>query len=265
MVFPIGDDNRAVKGMGPAYVTIFMVVANILVFVFLQDFGTNDEFVYGYSVVPAQIVQGVDYTTPQTMMVQGEPVRIPQAPGPGGGAGAPLIYLTLLTSMFMHAGFGHLGGNLLFLWIFGDNVEHRFGHGTFLLFYLVSGTAATAAQIAVDPGSVVPLLGASGAISGVLGAYLVLFPRNRVHTFFFYTIISIPALAAIGLWVLLQFFGGFGAITGEQIGGVAYAAHLGGFFAGAILALILRLTIRREPHNAFSEVVERDPRSRRMW
>jgi membrane associated rhomboid family serine protease len=167
--------------------------------------------------------------------------------------------------MFMHGGFGHIFGNMLYLWIFGDNVEHRFGAKTFLLFYLVSGIAATAAQWMLDPSSVIPNLGASGAISGVLGAYLVLFPRNRVHAIFLYQVVAIPAFVALGLWILLQFVNGFGAIAAtEQTGGVAYGAHIGGFVAGVVLALILRGRTHERP-NRMSRAMASDPAARRLW
>jgi membrane associated rhomboid family serine protease len=257
MLFPIGDDNK--KGTGPAFVTIGLLLINVAVFwLQLQD----AELTYAYSVVPYEITQGEDLVNarPLDRMPQ-SPAEIPQRRGPSP------IYLTLLTSMFMHGGWAHLLGNMLYLWIFGDNVEHRFGHGVFLSFYLVSGLAASAAQIALAPGSLVPALGASGAISGVLGAYLVLFPRNRVHAVFFFRVVSVPAFVAIGLWILFQFISGAGAIaaTEETMGGVAYGAHIGGFFAGMLLAGVLRLTIRRERPSVLSRAMEADPASHRLW
>src|SRR5690606_34974128 len=136
----------------------------------------------------------------------------------------------------------------------------------FLAFYLVSGLAATFAQIALDPDSVIPNLGASGAISGVLGAYLVLFPRNRVHAVFFFRVIAIPAFVALGLWIVLQFVNGYGAIAAtEQTGGVAYGAHIGGFVAGVVLAFVLRGMIREERPNVLQSAERRDPRTRRLW
>ncbi len=241
MLFPIGDDDR--KLSGPGYVSIALILANIAVFFLLQEAGRNEPFVYGYSVIPQEITTGVDLTETQFRTVGGERIGIPQAPGPRP------IFLTILTAMFMHGGFAHLFGNMLYLWIFGDNVEHRFGRLPFLVFYLVSGLAATFAQVALDPQGVVPNLGASGAISGVLGAYLVLFPRNRVHAIFFYTVISIPALVAIGLWIVFQFINGYGAVmvSEETVGGVAYGAHIGGFAAGAALGLAARLFLRERP------------------
>ncbi len=258
MLFPIGDENHGATR--PAYVTYALIALNLAVFFFLQQAGANQAFTYGWSVIPSEITTGVDLTEAVSLTVQGRPVQIPQAPGP-----TP-IFLTLLSSMFMHGGYLHLFGNLLYLWIFGDNVEHRFGSGTFLAFYLGSGLVASAAQIALDPGGVVPSLGASGAISGVLGAYLVLFPRNRVHTLFFYTVVSVPAIVAIGLWAALQFFNGWGAVMVAEatVGGVAYGAHIGGFVAGVVGALVLRRVIKEEKDNVFSRARERDG-SRRYW
>jgi membrane associated rhomboid family serine protease len=143
--------------------------------------------------------------------------------------------------MFMHGGWLHIGGNMLYLWIFGDNVEDRFGHLRYLLFYLICGVAATFAQLAFSLGSDIPNLGASGAIAGVLGAYVLLFPRRRVTVLLGYIVVPMPALAVIGFWIVLQFFNGIGSIAASaDTGGVAYMAHIGGFIAGLVLALVLR-------------------------
>jgi membrane associated rhomboid family serine protease len=258
MLFPISDDDRHLDG--PAWVTLLLIGLNVLVFVVFQGLGANEAFTYGWSVVPEEITTGTDLASPQTVELAGERVTIPHAPGP-----VP-IYLTILSAMFMHGGIGHILGNLLYLWIFGDNVEHRFGHGVFLALYLLSGVAATFAQIALDPDSTIPNLGASGAISGVLGAYLVLFPRNRVHAVFFFRVIAIPAFVALGLWIVLQFVNGFGAIAAtEQTGGVAYGAHVGGFAAGAVLALLLRGLLPESRPNVLQSTMQRDPRVRRLW
>ncbi|MEM6647334.1 MAG: rhomboid family intramembrane serine protease, partial [Bacteroidota bacterium] len=203
MLLPISDDDRALTRR--AYVTPTLVILNILVFVVLQGLGSNIEFSNGYSAVAYELSTGQDLTVPQTMLYEGEQVEIYHAPGPKP------IYLTLLTSMFMHGGFMHLAGNLLFLWIFGDNVEHRFGRRVFLGFYLLSGIAGALAQVALAPDSIIPMLGASGAISGVMGAYLVLFPKNRVHVLFFFAVLSLPAVIVLGLWIGIQVFGGLGA------------------------------------------------------
>lgn len=253
MLFPIGDDDRRLSG--PAYVTIILILANLAVFFLFQQAGGNPAFTYGWSVIPREITTGVDLTTPQIVQVDGRAVEVPQAPGP-----TP-IFLTILSAMFMHGGFAHLIGNLVYLWIFGDNVEHRFGAGPFLLLYLASGLAGTVAQVMIDPGSVVPNLGASGAISGILGAYLVLFPRNRVYAVFFFSVISIPAIVAIGVWIVFQLFNGLGSImlSEQTTGGIAYGAHIGGFVAGLVLAMVLRVFIKQEKPNVFSRQYERIP------
>ena len=258
MLIPIGDDNRGV--LKTAYVTYSLIALNVVFFFLLQQAGGNEAFTYGWSAIPLEITTGQDLTAPQMIEARGQRVRVPEAPGP-----TP-IYLTLLSSMFMHGGFLHLGGNLLYLWIFGDNVEQRFGSGIFLSFYLLSGLAATLAQIALNPGSVVPTLGASGAISGVLAAYLVLFPRNRVHALFFYFVVSVPALLVIGLWIAFQFVNGFGdfMVSEETTGGVAYGAHVGGFVAGLVMAFVLRLAVKEEPDTALTREARRDD-SRRYW
>ena len=150
-------------------------------------------------------------------------------------------FLTIFTSMFMHAGWLHLGGNMLYLWIFGDNVEDRFGHLKFIIFYLLCGLAATFAQLAFSLGSNVPNLGASGAIAGVLGAYILLFPQGRVRVLQGQQIIQVPALIVIGLWIVLQLFSSIGSIASSvQTGGVAYMAHVGGFIAGIVLTFLFR-------------------------
>jgi membrane associated rhomboid family serine protease len=146
--------------------------------------------------------------------------------------------------MFMHGGWMHIIGNMLYLWIFGDNVEDNFGHGKFLIFYLTCGIAASFAQILADPVSKIPNLGASGAIAGVLGAYLIMFPRNRVRTLlpigFLITPIELPAVAVLGFWIVIQIYYQYTSTYGHAQGGVAYMAHIGGFAAGLLLCLILR-------------------------
>ena len=253
MLFPLSDDDRALDG--PAYVTMLLVAANVAIFV-LQIL--DPMLTYGWSVVPLEITAGVDLTSP----VRG----IPQEPGPGGGAGAPYIYLTLLSSMFMHGGYAHIGGNMLYLWIFGDNVEHRFGALPFLAFYLVSGLAASFTQIALDPDSVIPSLGASGAISGVMGAYLVLFPRNKVNAVFFFRIVVVPASLALGLWIVMQLFSGYASLSiTDETGGVAYGAHIGGFVAGAAFGGLARLMGTRERPNQLTHAIQQDPNNRVLW
>ncbi|NND71153.1 MAG: rhomboid family intramembrane serine protease [Rhodothermales bacterium] len=255
MLLPIGDDDRDLSG--PAYVCVAIIIANILVFLIFQQAGGNDAFNAGYSAIPFELTQGVDLVGTRVVRAGAESVQIQHTPGP-----VP-IHLTLLTSMFMHGGIMHLAGNILFLWIFGDNIEHRFGHVPFFALYLVSGLAAMVGQVLLDPSSVVPNLGASGAISGVMGAYLVLFPRNRVYAVFFFVIVTVPAVVVLGAWIFFQVIDGFGALSGQQIGGIAYGAHIGGFIAGLVLAMILRQFISEKQSTVFSRATRSD-RSRRV-
>ena len=239
MVFPIGDDNTG-RATTP-YVNYLLIAANVLVFIFFQGAGSNDRFTYAWSTVPAEIVSGRDITTRDrevTVEPTGQRMQIPGLqPTPGS------VYLTLLTSMFMHGGLAHIFGNMLFLWIFGDNLEDRLGRLRYLAFYLVCGFLASLAHVfstvALSEGGsgmLVPSLGASGAISGVLGGYVLLYPRNRVHVILFRIFTTVPAYVALGLWFLFQFISGLGMLGGgAQEGGVAYAAHIGGFIAGLIL------------------------------
>ncbi len=243
-MFPISDENE--RGHGPAFVSLAFVAINIAVFLLLQGAGTpeGEAFTYGYSAVPFEITNGVDLTEPRPITVGGQTLNVPQEPGPSP------IWLTLFTSLFMHGGWLHLAGNMLFLWIFGDNVEHRIGHGLFLVFYLVAGVLASFAQIMIDTDSVIPTLGASGAISGVLGAYLVMFPTNRVLVLLIRFPIWVPAIVAIGMWAVFQFINGLGAIavTEETAGGVAYMAHIGGFVAGVVAGIVFRMLFNEPRH-----------------
>ncbi|MBA3240221.1 MAG: rhomboid family intramembrane serine protease [Acidobacteria bacterium] len=240
MVFPIGDDNSD-RATTPI-VNYVLIALNVLVFVFLQGMGSNDKFTYAYATVPQEIVTGVDIARPVTVNdpVSGDPVgRIPLQPTPLS------VYLTLLTSMFMHGGFAHLFGNMLYLWIFGDNLEDRLGHVRYLVFYLACGVLASLAHVVTNTGSYIPSLGASGAISGVLGGYILLYPKRKVRAIVLRGFMTeIPAWAAIGLWFVFQLISGLGMLgRGSQEGGVAYAAHIGGFIAG--LALIKIFAIGR--------------------
>jgi membrane associated rhomboid family serine protease len=239
-MFPISDENE--RGHGPAFVTLAFIAINVLVFLFLQGGGGPEgaDFTYGYSAVPYEITNGVDLVEDETVTIDGESVSIPQEPGPSP------IWLTLFTSIFMHGGWLHLGGNMLFLWIFGDNVEHRIGHGPYLIFYLVVGVIASFAQILVNTDSIIPTLGASGAISGVLGAYLVLFPTNRVTVFLFRVFVPVPAIVAIGMWGVLQVVSGLAAPA--DAGGVAYMAHIGGLVAGLAAGLLFRMMFNEPRH-----------------
>ena len=209
-MFPIGDDNSA-RRLVPV-VTYALIALNVLFF-FIELAG-GDAFIGTWSFVPTRFLAN-----------------------PAGD------FVTIFTSMFMHAGWLHIGGNMLYLWIFGDNVEDRFGHAKYLVFYLLCGIAATFAQLVFSLGSSIPNLGASGAIAGVLGAYILLFPQRSVKVMVGYGVTQMPALIVIGLWFVLQLFSGIGSIAAtSDTGGVAYMAHIGGFIAGVILAFILRGT-----------------------
>ena len=237
MILPIGDDNTG-RATTP-FVNYVLIAANILVFVLFQGMGSQgNKFTYAWATVPYEISSGVDVDKP---VVVKDPVtdevvgRIDLQPTPVS------VYLTLLVSMFMHGGWAHLGGNMLFLWIFGDNIEDRLGHLRYLLFYLICGVIASLAHVfttmAFGANPYVPSLGASGAISGVLGGYILLFPRNRVNVIILRIFTAVPAYVALGLWFLFQFVNGIGMLgSGSQEGGgVAYAAHIGGFVAGVAL------------------------------
>ncbi|HJQ71436.1 MAG TPA: rhomboid family intramembrane serine protease [Blastocatellia bacterium] len=235
MLFPIGDDNS--DRTTTPIVNYLLIAANILVFVFLQGLGSNERFTYAFSTVPREIVTGEDVARPV-------PVEDPvtgKVVGVINHERNPIsVYITLLTSMFMHGGFAHLFGNMLFLWIFGDNIEHALGRVRYLIFYLLCGLIASLAHvfttIAFGGNQDIPSLGASGAISGVLGGYLLLFPKRRVRVIMFSLLTEVPAIVAIGLWFVFQLINGLGMLgSGSQTGGVAYAAHIGGFIAGLIL------------------------------
>ena len=195
-------------------VTIAIIALNALVFAYEFSLGSEvNEFIIGYGLIPAAF-----------------------------------SWATLVTSMFLHGGFFHFAGNMLYLWIFGDNVEDRMGHGRFLVFYLLCGVAAALAQTITVPDSVVPMVGASGAIAGVMGAYFVLYPRSRIVTlipiFFFFQIVEVPAIFFLGIWFLMQFVSGVGSIVsavgGAPGGGIAFWAHIAGFVAGISGVIVFR-------------------------
>jgi membrane associated rhomboid family serine protease len=207
-MLPIGDDNSARRTV--PLVTYALIALNVLFF-FIEMNG-GEAFIMKWAFVPSRFLA--------------DPVG---------------DFPTLFTSMFMHAGWLHLGSNMLYLWIFGDNVEDRFGQVKFIIFYLLAGLAATAAQLALSLDSNIPNLGASGAIAGVLGAYLVMFPRGRVSVLQGNRVIPVPALIVIGFWFVLQLFSGIGSIASTaDTGGVAYMAHIGGFVAGFVLTFVFR-------------------------
>ena len=207
-MFPIGDDNSARRTV--PVVTYVLIALNVLFF--FVEMGGGNPFIEKWAFVPSRFLAN-----------------------PLGD------FLTLFSSMFMHAGWLHLGGNMLYLWIFGDNIEDRFGHVGFLAGYLVCGLAATAAQLAFSLDSTIPNLGASGAIAGVLGSYILLFPRARVSVAQGQAVVPVPALIVIGLWFVLQLFSSIGSIAASaDTGGVAYMAHIGGFVAGVVLTFLFR-------------------------
>ncbi|MDQ3799857.1 MAG: rhomboid family intramembrane serine protease, partial [Acidobacteriota bacterium] len=183
---------------------------------------------YAFSLVPREISTGLDVVGSQIVQDSlGNVGRVQHYPTP-----LP-VYFNFLSSMFMHGGFMHLFGNMLFLWVFGDNLEDRLGHIRYAVFYLVCGFAAALAQIVMDTNSIIPMLGASGAISGVLGGYLLLFPHRRVTALIFNFLMQVPAYVALGIWIAYQLILGY--MTDPGTGGVAYAAHIGGFIAGVVL------------------------------
>jgi membrane associated rhomboid family serine protease len=238
MVFPIGDDNRDRKST--PVVNIAIIAVNIFVFVVFQQLGQNEAFTMSFSTVPEEIVTGHDVVTQAHVeVVRNEEGGAQQVLVPGLGRTPIPVYLTILTSMFMHGGIGHILGNMWFLWIFGDNIEDDMGRGRYLLFYLLCGILASLAHVAASAGgpqAEVPSLGASGAISGVMGAYLVLHPLRRVTVLMLRVIMNVPAYVAVGLWFLFQIASGYFSARGTAAGGVAYMAHIGGFVAGAALA-----------------------------
>ena len=208
-MMPLGDDDSGRRTL--PIVTYALIAINVLVFVVFELPNPDlDAFINRWGTVPAEIMAGKDL-------------------------------VTLLTSMFLHGGWAHLLGNMLFLWIFGDNVEDAFGHALYLVFYLVTGLAASMAQVLLSPSSTIPGVGASGAISGVLAAYIVMFGSNRVRVLIGGMLTTVPAYVMIGLWIVLQFVNGFASIANTaETDGVAYGAHVGGFIAGLILTFLLR-------------------------
>ena len=223
-MFPLKDDNPS--NTAPI-VTVALIVLNAVVFVYqisLEAGGPDgaragQAFIEEFGLVPCRLTGAC---------------RV--------GSELPLPVLTIFTSMFMHGGLFHIGGNMLYLWIFGNNVEDTLGHTRYLVFYLLSGVAAALAQTLVGPGSVVPMVGASGAVSGVLGAYLLLFPGAHVTTLiilgYFFRLVQIPAMVVLGFWIVLQVLNGLGSFGAS--GGVAFFAHIGGFVAGMGLLYVLR-------------------------
>ena len=212
-MLPLRDENPTSR---TPIVNYILIAINILVFVFQVMLGASQEsFVYQFALIPEQIM---------------------------GGVGVDDV-LDVFTSMFMHAGLAHIGGNMLYLWIFGDNVEDAMGHGRYLFFYLIGGVVASLAHVLTNPASQIPTVGASGAIAAVLGAYLILYPQSRVVTLiflgYFIRLAMVPAVVVLGLWFVLQLFQGVLTLGAADVGGVAFWAHIGGFVVGLVLAKIL--------------------------
>jgi len=224
-MIPLRDDNPTTL---VPWVTVLLIAANVLVFLYELSLGPGLEpFLFAYGAIPARLFEA----NPQ----------LEQA------VGAVVPSVTVFTSMFLHGGVLHVVGNMLYLWIFGNNIEDALGHVRFLLFYLISGVAAAYSHAFIDPNSTVPMIGASGAVSGVLGAYLVLFPRARVLALvpfgFMMEMIRVPALIVLGFWFVMQFLYGLFSLGAPGGGGVAWFAHVGGFLAGVVL---IRLLVRRD-------------------
>lgn len=218
-MFPIGDDNTG-RTIRP-YINYLLIAINVVVFVFAQGLGSNEAFLMSFSAVPQEILTNTDITTN------------------GLGVTPIPVYGTIITAMFMHGSIAHIAGNMVYLWIFGDNLENAMGHIKYLIFYLLCGVLATLSHVFVanitGSGLMVPSLGASGAIAGVMGGYIILFPRNKVRVFAFYNVFYVNALLALGIWIVMQIISGVNAL-GNEGAGVAYAAHVGGFLAGMIMA-----------------------------
>ena len=229
LVIPISDDPGPRRRF--PFVNYALIIINIAVFIAEVVYGQC--FQVAFSTIPYAITHNAEF------ILQGCPYGQPQP-----------VYITLLTSMFLHANLLHIAGNMLYLWIFGDNVEDRLGHIGYLIFYLFCGLVASAAQIVVDPNSQLINLGASGAIAGVLGAYLVFYPGAKVRSLIFLgifiTFATLPSLVVIGLWFVLQLVSGLQSLNPDMVnsGGVAYFAHVGGFVAGVLIALLLRPFLR---------------------
>ena len=235
MVFPLSDDNSD-RALFP-FVNIALIAINIFVFVVLQGIGENYAFTYSFSTVPREIITGTDLVTEERtveMDTQGGTQRVSF---PGLGVTPVSVYLTLFTSMFMHGSIMHLAGNMWFLWIFGDNIENDLGRPRYIAFYLATGFLASLTHVVMNasgPTSMIPSLGASGAISGVMGAYLVMHPKRRVTVILLRFVTQVPGWVAVGMWFGFQIVSSLQALGGGP-SGVAYGAHIGGFIAGAAL------------------------------
>jgi len=224
-MLPLRDENPS---QTIPFVTILLIAANIAVFIYQFTLGrAGQAFVFRFGAIPWEITHFAELPGLAPAFQTGWPNGV-----------------TLFTSMFLHGGVLHLAGNMLYLWIFGDNVESLTGHARFLLFYIVCGLAAAFTHILLEPASTVPMIGASGAISGVLGAYMIRFPRAHVHVLVFFIwlirIVRMPALLVLGFWFVIQIFSGFGSLGMQEKGGTAWFAHIGGFAAGMVLIFLFQ-------------------------
>jgi membrane associated rhomboid family serine protease len=236
MLLPIGDDNRD-RSITP-FINYLLIALNIFAFIYWQNWGDNLPVTFGYATVPAEILSGRDIVTHSEILA--DPYTGQKFQMPGLQHTPVPVFFTLVTSMFMHGGIAHLLGNMLFLWIFGDNIENALGHLKYLVFYLLCGILAGLSHVfstlILGQNLLIPSLGASGAISAVLGGYILLFPTRGVHVWlFFFFVVTIPAFVVVGLWFVFQVLNGWGTLGGEEAGGVAYAAHIGGFISGLFL------------------------------
>jgi membrane associated rhomboid family serine protease len=242
-MIPIGHEPTIQKTT--PIIVYLLVSINILIF--LLELSLGERFIVGYSNVPYEITHNVDLIKPVFIKGIGKIIH---------GVGPDPIYLTLLTSMFMHGGLLHILGNMVFLWVFGEELEDNFGHFKFLIFYLLCGLIAAFAHIAVQPNSIIPSLGASGAIAGILGSYIIIFPSHRIRVLiplgFFFTVLELPAIFVIGFWFVLQLLGQLA--TTSNMDGIAYMAHIGGFIAGVVLSWFFykEIIVAQPPIDRFS-------------
>jgi membrane associated rhomboid family serine protease len=237
---PIGDDNSD-RQIVPV-VNYLLVTLNIVSFIFWQGWGVdealNSSVTFAYATVPGEIFTGTDIITESRIVL--DPLTQKRFVMPGLGRTPVPVFFTLFTSLFLHGGIGHLLGNMLYLWIFGDNLENKMGHTRYFIFYMLTGMLAGLCHVfatyILNQDPLIPAIGASGAISAVLGGYILLFPSRRIRMWFLLFSLRIPAFIVVGIWFCFQVLNGLGILGGEEAGGIAYAAHIGGFIFGLILA-----------------------------
>jgi membrane associated rhomboid family serine protease len=251
-MLPIGSDDSQMRS--PPVVTYVLIAANVLVFIGLQKFGLDQVFTYSWSLVPYEFLSGHDLVTERGYLIDltnrevvgelGYDIHLGRTPQP--------VYLTVVSSLFLHGNLLHLLGNMLFLWVFGKGVEDALGGVRFLIFYLVAGVSASLIHVLFNQsgmGLIVPCLGASGAISGVMGGFLMLFPHRRIVAVIMFVAMELPAFIVIGMWFLFQVINGVGMLGDPTGGGIAYSAHIGGFLVG--LALIVPFAMGREHEDPY--------------